>query len=207
LSEATTAAVENARFIIPLPTGSYAGFKVSAINADGTVLSSYTTYKTYTLALGDIALYDLKTTGTNYQAISPSATTTASKASSPWSFGDNKDWIISNSSSKTYNVASTNYIKFSRNVDFTLSVPSGKAVTKITFVGYSNDSSTDSYISNIGSTTFESTDIVFPKGKSAETTATHTIVFAEALTGDIVFKLGGAESCLYFYLTYTDVAE
>jgi hypothetical protein len=203
LAEATTEAGEK-DFYIPLPTGSYEGFKVSAIDANSNVLSSYTTYKTYTLKLGDIALFDLKTTGTNVQEITAKTTDTASKASSPWYFGDNKDWIISNTGGKNYGSANSEYVKFSKDVDYTLSVPSGKAVTKITFVGYCNEDNYQSYIASLGGkTNYAATDIVFPKGKGSST-ATHTIVFAEALTGDIVFKFGTKESCLKLYITYVD---
>jgi hypothetical protein len=62
LSSATTADIDNARFIIPLPTGSYKGFKISAIDANGKALSSYTTYNTYSLKRGEIALYNITTT-------------------------------------------------------------------------------------------------------------------------------------------------
>jgi hypothetical protein len=53
-------AVENARFIIPLPTGTYAGFTVSVISdTDGTVLNdyTYTTKSTNTFLRRSMGLY------------------------------------------------------------------------------------------------------------------------------------------------------
>jgi hypothetical protein len=203
LSEATTAAVENARFIIPLPTGSYAGFKVSAINADGTVLSSYTTYKTYELKLGDIALYDLKTQGTNSVSLLGSGGTYAQDGSTRTAtFNDG--WVITNVKSKTYSAANTSWVKYG-NSQHTITIPAGKAVTKITFDGYTNDSSATDYISEIGGTTLASTDMVFPTKTS---TAAYTIVLAEQATGSLTFTIGGEkQACLKLYITYTDVTE
>jgi hypothetical protein len=203
LSEATTADVENARFIIPLPTGSYAGFKVSAIDEDGTVLSSYTTYKTYTLALGDIALYDLKTQGTNVKEISAATATCEKNAASPWTFGD--DWTIS--SSKTYSAGSSEtaaYVKFSA-TEFTVNVPTGKKITKITFEGTGNDNDADSYISAIAGKTYTATDYVIPKGKGKGKFTSHTFVLSEPITdGTFKFTIGGKQACLKIYLTYTE---
>jgi hypothetical protein len=205
LSEATTADVENARFIIPLPTGSYAGFKVSAIDADGTVLSSYTTYKTYTLALGDIALFDLKTTGTNYQEFSPSTYKSSSTDKYTWYFGDNSDWSFTNTDTKTYSAGSSlgkNHIKISA-VKYTVTVPEGKKVTKITFYGAANNDTDVTYLDNLGSHSYGKGKYVFPAGKGS-TFATHTIVLDEPYSDSFTFELGGKQGFINIYMTYTE---
>jgi hypothetical protein len=61
LSTATTEDIENALINIPLPTGSYAGFTVSALDASDNVLFAITTSKTYTLARTNVATYKIKT--------------------------------------------------------------------------------------------------------------------------------------------------
>jgi hypothetical protein len=221
LSEATTAAVENARFIIPLPTGSYAGFKVSAIDADGTVLSTYTTYKTYTLALGDIALYDLKTQGTNVKVFNYSAyidTTTDDTNSNykTWNFGDG--WGIYNEKGKSIGQGQDKYctkqhLKMARDQDFFITVPTGKQITKINFSASLNKDLSDAttlgygYIYKLGDKTFETTDYKYLP-RDLKTLCEHTFVPETGLTGNVLIRFSGdGEGYILMTVTYTDVAE
>jgi hypothetical protein len=203
LSEATTAAVENARFIIPLPTGSYAGFKVSAIDASDNVLSTYTTYKTYTLALGNIALFGLNngTSGDNVVTLDASST---SPSSGTWEFGNG--WILT--STKDY-TASNGYIKAGK-ATHTLTIPSTKKVTKVTIEGCPSSDGKTSYISSLTanlssnesfSKEFSTTDYVMPKKGTYVYT---TFVLPEAATGSLSFAIGNTQSLIKVYLTCVD---
>jgi hypothetical protein len=195
LSEATAEAGEK-DFYIPLPTGSYEGFKVSAIDANSNVLSSYTTYKTYTLKLGDIALFDLKTTGTNYVELLGTSGTFVEKTYKA-TFSDG--WEINNSKSKNYSQTNTTWIK-TYNVQHTIVIPTGKAVTKVTFVGYSNSTGSNSNLTEFGGTTMS---YAFPKGNTTSNTATHTFVLSEPATSSLTFTLDKT-TILQIYITYKD---
>jgi hypothetical protein len=227
LSEATTEAGEK-DFYIPLPTGSYEGFKVSAIDASDNVLSSYTTYKTYTLKLGDIALFDLKTQGTNVKVLNKTTCvgTTDSEADSKgyytrtWNFGDG--WGIYNKKTKIDDLKALqygsegssyeNYMKMSKNQDFFITVPNGKQITKISFSASVNKDNTTStvytcYINNLGDKTFSATDYVY-LSKIIGIISEYTFVPKTGLTGDIKLRLGGNDQALMtITITYTDIAE
>jgi len=195
LSEATTEASEK-DFYIPLPTGSYEGFKVSAIDANSNVLSTYTTYKTYKLNLGDIALFDLKTTGANYVSLLGNAGT-IEKNTYKATFSDG--WEINNSQSKDYSKTNTTWIK-TQAVQHTIVIPTGKAVTKVTFVGYSNSSGSNTNLTEFGGTTMS---YAFPKGNTTSNTATHTFVLSKPATNSLTFTLDKT-SILQIYITYKD---
>jgi hypothetical protein len=206
LSSALTSAVNNARVIIPLPVGEYAGFKVYVYDSSDNVLSAYTTLKTYNLGLQDLALYSLSTQGANVAELSANTTSCSKGTASPWSFDGG--WTITNSKSKTYGAGSgitKECIKYARNVEFTITIPDGKKVTKVSFSGYVNkaNGTYTGYIYQIGSTTFGETKEF--NGTDVTTASVSTIALKEPATGSLAFQFkGDTEGCLKIYLTYED---
>jgi hypothetical protein len=207
LDAATTEAGEK-DFYIPLPTGSYEGFKVSAIDASDNVLSSYTTYKTYKLNLGDIALFtiNVETSGENVKEISAAKyvdTTTEGKATT-WNFGDG--WGIYCEKGSTYNTSSLNsvlFIKFGKGADFYLTAPSGKKITKVTFKGSTASTSSTGYIYKIyNSGVLGTSEYLFPIKTVG--LITHTFVFDAPLEKLYMRFAGDTNPCVCFYVTYKD---
>ena len=88
-----------------------------------------------------------------------------------------------------------------------MDIPSGVTISKIEIIGYSNDTGTDSWISNLGSVengTYtevyksDGTGEVLPKGKDASNLSTITIT--GSFKGSILFKNGGKQPCLIMRL-------
>ncbi len=92
---------------------------------------------------------------------------------------------------KTYATGNNGTVKYSRNVDFTIFLPSGMEVTGVEMTGYTNGSNQTSRPVFNGT---EYADCVFPDISSS---ASHTISFSQPLSGSVGFKVvGNNQACL-----------
>ncbi|MDD2618897.1 MAG: pectate lyase, partial [Bacteroidales bacterium] len=96
---------------------------------------------------GDATLYEL------------SSVTYESSETTSYTFKDG--FNISNTGGKNYATGSSNTVKYSANVDYTIAIPQGLSVEKVTFYGYDNYD-VDAYISQLNGVSYASTDYVFP---------------------------------------------
>lgn len=116
---------------------------------------------------------------------------------------------ISNSKNKAYavGVATTNTIKYSASVDYTINLPEGMKVAKIKFLGYDNYADADAYISKCNGKTYTASDYVFP-AKDSEgniSIVSHIIDFEDDPAGDkINFTIGGKQCGLEITLFVED---
>ena len=128
-----------------------------------------------------------------------SAVTYLSSETTTYTFKDGL--TVSNTAGKGYATGSSNTVKYSANVDYTITLPKSLSVEKITFYGYDNYDA-DAYLSQLNGVTYASTDYVFPaKVDGTATFVTHTIDLASApATGTLGFKLGNKQCCLIMTL-------
>jgi hypothetical protein len=193
LSSALTSAVNNARVIIPLPVGEYAGFKVYVYDSSDNVLSAYTTLKTYNLGLQDLALYSLSTQGANVAELVGSSNFTKGTTVTF------DEWTMT--STQTIDCYSNKYLKVKAS-DCTITAPTGKKIKKISFVGSANNTTNVSYMSNFAGNKYSKTDIEFPATKGARN-VTYTFALAES-SSSVTFTLNSKETLLLIYVTYED---
>ncbi len=91
---------------------------------------------------------------------------------------------------KVYATGENSTVKFSRNVPFTILLPTGAEVTSVEVTGYTNKENQTSYPVFNG---IAYTDNVFP----GKTFATHTITFGQPLRESVSFKVqGDNQACL-----------
>jgi hypothetical protein len=228
-SEALTEDITDARILIPVPAGTLkGGFRISVYdtytdskgNTEEFLYSSYTTYKDKTAARNKLMLYTLypnteaATTddggviafdANNATAGSVSDATRASSTTYTLTSGD---WVITNSSKEISQYDNT-YWKFKYNTDLNLTIPANKEVTKITFYGSSQNTSTAAYLSKFGDKTFTSTDYIFRFKNTGY--ATQTFIPAEPIKGGdsgstFTFQFGGKDTYMLIYVTYKNSA-
>lgn len=126
----------------------------------------------------------------SYRAYSGNARKTDGDA---WSFSD---LVISNTSGKKYSSGKHQTVKFSRNVDFTIS-PQFASVNftnciELFILGYANSTTDDAYIEAVDGATKVATQYVFPKGDTPQLVAYNIRVDSR---DSHTFRFGGAQVC------------
>lgn len=120
------------------------------------------------------------------------------------SYGSANVWTFSNGfgvtgqEGRTYASAGDYYIKYSRNYEYTISVPSNVTVYKVKIEGYANqDAPTTSYLAAFGTQTFDDKKYVFPSRNASVNRASYEFSLPEAVTGGTLkIQATGAETCL-----------
>lgn len=125
--------------------------------------------------------------------LSKSTCTSSSGSDSPWTFNNN--FSISENSNKTLAFGNDDGIKYSVGVQYTINIPSGESIKRITFTGYDNYADTDSYLGELNGTNYNSKDYVWPKkdANGNATTVSHTITFSTDVTGTLTFTPEGKQ--------------
>ena len=108
-------------------------------------------------------------------------------------YGFNGGYTITNTSGKSYATGNNNGIKYSAGVQYTIVLPDDVSITSATFTGYDNYTTEDAYLSEVGGTSYDSTQYPFPKSRE---TQSYTIDFSPAATGSITFTPGGKQMVL-----------
>lgn len=124
-------------------------------------------------------------------------------SSSSASYNFTNGFSISNEKGKKYGfVKGINSIKYSANVTYTIHIPEGIKIAKLTFAGYDNYND-DAYIKDVNGSTFGETKYVF-LGKADDGTTTDksfTFDFSDSpVTGTLPFTLGVKQCCLIITL-------
>ena len=118
-----------------------------------------------------------------------------------WCFKDG--FKVSNNKSKAYSTGKDGTVKFSK-ADFTMTLPEGKRVEKVTFAGYDNYDA-DSYLKSLNGVTFTETQYVFPAKVNGEAqNVTHTIKLSTPATGTLTFTIANNQTCLIITLYCSD---
>lgn len=154
-----------------------------------------------TAGTGDFSMYyEASYKGSyNSQATLSDATCSAKKDDvSPWSFDGG--YTISNGNGKKYASAST-YIKYSADVQYTITLPEGIYVKAVQFTGYDNYEEADAYVSELNGTTFAADEYVFPADKSVQS---RKIDLPATASGTLTFTVSGKQCCLALTLYTTD---
>ncbi len=137
----------------------------------------------------------------NAESLTVGPTTFSASDAATWSFTNG--CTITNAGGKTYStgtVGDVSYMKFSRNVQFTMTLPEGFSVSSMDVVGYDNYADVDAYISEINGAVFAETDYVFPLKSPDAIVVTKTIALETPLTGSFTFTFKGQQTVVYFVL-------
>lgn len=116
-----------------------------------------------------------------------------------WPFNDG----FTITSSKAFAAGNNSTIKYSRNVQYTITIPSGMLVSSAEFYGYDNYADTEAYLSELNGVSYAATDYTFPI-KDASGNATYkdyTINFTTPVTSKLTFTPGGQQVCWTITLT------
>ena len=110
------------------------------------------------------------------------------------------DWTFENGFSittkKVYSQSggAGNAIKYSRNEQYTINIPDGMAIYSVLISGYCNYADNDSYIKELGGTTYGETEYVFPKKvDNASIYKSYRITLNTPATGTLTFTAGGQQ--------------
>lgn len=107
---------------------------------------------------------------------------------------------ITNGSKKNYGTGSSNTVKYSANVEYTIHLPEGMSISKVQLYGYDNYDE-DAYIKTFNGTTFSASDYVFPaKDGSNATFVSHTLEPPVPLRNSFSFSIGAKQCCLVITL-------
>ena len=119
-----------------------------------------------------------------------------------WCFKDG--FKVSNNKNKGYSTGVNNTVKFS-SVDYTMTVPDGKRVEKVTFAGYDNYEDADAYLKSLNGVTFSEKQYVFPaKLNGMAQTVSHTIKLESPAVGTLPFTIAKKQTCLIITLYCSD---
>ena len=125
--------------------------------------------------------------------LSQSTCKSSSGDDSPWTF--NNGFSISENNNKKLAFNDDDGIKYSAGVQYTINIPSGESIKRITFTGYDNYADTDSYLGELNGTQYNSTGYVWPKkdANGNTTPVSHTITFSTDVTGTLTFTPKGKQ--------------
>ena len=117
-----------------------------------------------------------------------------------WNF--NNGFSVSNEAGKTYAKESgTGLVKYSAE-QFTVNIPEGKKVTKVSFYGYNKYDDKDSYIAEVNGLEYGETDYVFPMKNAGQAVyRTHDIDLVSPAEGSMTFTIKGKQCALRISLT------
>ncbi|MBQ5506113.1 MAG: hypothetical protein IIT85_03095, partial [Prevotella sp.] len=107
----------------------------------------------------------------------------------------NGDWTFNNgfsiTTSKSYSsVSNSNYIKYSRGVKYTINIPDGISIEKVTITGNLNQDTGTGYLAELNGKTYSANDYVFPN-RMANDDRSYTITLSTLATNTLTFTPGG----------------
>lgn len=130
-----------------------------------------------------------------------SSTTKTADNGGTWTFVSEKQtFTVVNTKSKGYATGTNSTVKYSSGTDFTLNIPEGMNVEKVTFTGYTNDAKTNANLLFNGT---EYKDKTFPL-KDAGTTESYTLDWPQTdgkSNSSAVFRFNGKQACMTITIT------
>ena len=136
---------------------------------------------------------DIVLSGSTYNA--------STSSSSSYSF--NGGYSITNNNNKSYAAGNSSTIKYSKDVQYTIVPPVGKAITAVSFTGYANYDG-GSYLKEVNGTEYAETDYPYIHDGNKANFRTYAIPFATPVTDALTFTPGGNQSCFIITLTVTN---
>ncbi len=118
-----------------------------------------------------------------------STTATCETGATEWTF-DSGCSITSEKGNKTYE-SSGNYIKYSRNTQFTIHLPENAVITSVVFTGNCNADGKTSYLKELNGDSYSETEYVFPARDASPNSATYTIELTHPATKNLTFTPSG----------------
>ncbi|MCR4958822.1 MAG: pectate lyase [Prevotella sp.] len=116
----------------------------------------------------------------------------------------NGDWTFSGGfkMNQTGSPATGSYgtIKYSANRQYKLTLPAGLQFSSVDFYGYANADGGSSYLSEVNGVTYDASAYSFPARDASPSSITHTIAFAEPISGTFSFTPKGSQTCLLLTL-------
>ena len=108
---------------------------------------------------------------------------------------------VSNKNDKAYGTGKSSTVKYSANVNYTVTLPAGVKISKVQFYGYDNYDE-EAYIKSFNGKTFAATDYVFPaKSNSGEFTyVSHTLTADALIENSFTFSIGSKQCCIVLTL-------
>lgn len=131
------------------------------------------------------------------------STNTKNNTTSSYEFkSEGVTFTVTNTKDKGYGEGGDG-VKYSANVQYTITIPEGCSVNGIKFSGYNNYDGTDAYIGEVNGTIYKSTEYVFPMkdGEGNSTSKEYTIHFAAPVTNSLTFTPQGKQ-CVWAITLY-----
>lgn len=114
-------------------------------------------------------------------------------SSSIWNFGDNV--TVSNENGKGYGAGINDCVKYSKGVQFTVTLPEGQRARTVLFEGYDNYDTPDAYFGEVAG--LEGTQWVFPKKENGSAVMTaHTVTLPSSTANSFTFTPMGNQLVL-----------
>lgn len=128
-----------------------------------------------------------------------SATYTSSPATTTWNFGSNIS--VSNANAKGYGKGIDGAVKYSKGVQYTISLPDGVKIGSVKIKGYNNYADSEAYLSELDGTTYTD-EYTFDPKDSAGNPVWHeyNIKLTEAASGSLTFTFGGQQTAVIITL-------
>ena len=124
-----------------------------------------------------------------------SSTYMESNPASTWKFDNG--FSITNEKDKAYAAGTNGTMKFTRNMQFTIQIPEGIAITKATFTGYCNGDGQTGYLKELNGMTYEADVYPYPARDASVNSASHTIEFSVPVRGSLTFTPSGDNQACY----------
>lgn len=124
-----------------------------------------------------------------------SSTYMESNPASTWKFDNG--FSITNEKDKAYAAGTNGTMKFTRNMQFTIQIPEGIAITKATFTGYCNGDGQTGYLKELNGMTYEADVYPYPARDASINSASHTIEFSVPVRGSLTFTPSGDNQACY----------
>lgn len=129
------------------------------------------------------------------------STATCESGDTEWTFTGGYSIVGANNNGYA---TAKDYLKYSRNVQFTITLPDDISITEVTFDGYGNSDGMTSYLAELNGEEFDSETYVFPARDADPSSASYTITLSSAASGTLTFTpRGDAQSCFIITLKGT----
>jgi hypothetical protein len=106
---------------------------------------------------------------------------------------------FSSTSQPSFGTAGT--IKLSSGKQYTITIPEGITINKVTILGYCNSDGQTGYLGELAGTEYGENDYVFPARDANPSKATHTIPLSQPVSNKLTFTpKGNGQACYYITL-------
>ncbi len=134
------------------------------------------------------------------------STATCESGDYVWTFNDG--YTITTAGGDRGYATAKDYLKYTRNVQFTIALPDSISITGATFDGYCNVDGGTSYLAELNGEEYATDTYTFPARDADPSSDTHSITLSSAATGTLTFTpKGDGQSCFIITLTGTKTTD